>query len=82
MAFFQIDRNADSANKVLSLKSALVSALVEAEQVQRESSEMTEVQVQIHYGFSGTQTQWNTTINGVVTALGAAAIENYISQLG
>ena len=82
MAFFVINRSANSAHKVLSLKSALVSSLDEALQIQRESVEMTEAQIQAHYGFTGTQTQWNTTINGVVTALQAAAVENYISQLG
>lgn len=82
MAFFPIDRNANSANNVLSLKSTLVASLNTALQIQRESVEMTEVQILAHYGFGGTQAQWNTTINGVVTALQAAAIENCISQLG
>ena len=80
--FFVIDRNANSANKVMGLKSSLVASLVEARQIQRESAEMTEAQIQSHYGFSGTEAQWNTTINGVVTALEAQAVENYISQLG
>lgn len=80
--FFQIDRNANSANNVMQLKSALVSSLNTALQIQRESAEMTEVQIQDHYGFSGTQAQWTTTINGVVTALQATAVDNYISQLG
>ena len=80
--FFVIDRNANSSNKVLGLKSSLVASLVEARQVQRESGQMTEAQIQAHYGFSGTEAQWNTTIDGVVTALEAAAVENYISQLG
>lgn len=80
--FFQIDRNANSANNVMQLKSALVSSLNTALQIQRESAEMTEVQIQDHYGFSGTQAQWTTTINGVVTALQVTAVDNYISQLG
>ena len=80
--FFVIDRNANSANNVMSLKSSLVASLNTALQIQRESGEMTEAQIQSHYGFSGTQAQWDATINGVVTALEAAAVENYISQLG
>ena len=82
MSFFPINRDANGASNVLNLKSNLVGALVVAQQMQRESGEMTEVQIQSHYGFGGTQAQWNNTINGVVTALQAAAVENYMSQLG
>ena len=81
MAFFQIDRNANAANNVLELKSVLTRSLFVAEQIQRESDEMTELQIQTHYGFSGTQAAWLVTIGGVVTALNAVAVENYISQL-
>jgi hypothetical protein len=83
MAFFPIDRNANAANNVLELKSVLVRAIAVAEQLQRESAEMTEAQMQAQYGLTGlTQAQWNTTINGLVTALAATAVDNYISQLG
>ncbi|MCK5613040.1 hypothetical protein KAR91_64805 [Candidatus Pacearchaeota archaeon] len=82
MPFYPVERNANAASKVLSLKSSLVSALVESRQIQLESAEMTEIQIQTHYGFGGTQAEWLVTIDGVVTALEAAAIENYISQLG
>ena len=82
MAFFQIARNANAANNVLELKSVLTRSLFVAEQIQRESDEMTELQIQTHYGFSGTQAAWLATISGVVAALNAAAVENYISQLG
>lgn len=82
MAFFPIDRNANSANNVLELKSVLVRALTVSEQLQRESGEMTEAQMQAQYGITATQAQWNATINGVVTALEAAAVDNFISQLG
>ena len=80
--FFPINRNANNANNILELKSVLVRALTVAEQLQRESGEMTEAQMQAQYGIDATQAQWDTTINGVVTALQATAVENYISQLG
>ena len=80
--FFPINRAADGAVNVFNLKSPLIRALDVASQIQRESAEMTEAQIQAHYGFDGTQTQWNATINGVVTALGATAVQNFISQLG
>jgi hypothetical protein len=83
MAFFPVDRNANASNNVLEMKSILVRGIAVAEQLQRESAEMTEAQIQAQYGLTGlTQAAWNTTINGLVTALQAAAVENYISQLG
>ena len=50
MAFYPIDRNANSAQNVLNGKSSLVASLNTFLQIQRESAEMTEVQVQSHYG--------------------------------
>lgn len=82
MAFFPIDRNANSANNVLELKSILVRALAVSEQLQRETAEMTEAQMQAQYGITATQAQWNGVLNGVVTAIQAAAIDTYISSLG
>ena len=82
MAFFVIDRNANAAQLPLNGKSTLVSARNNFEQMQRESAEMTEAQIQSHYGFPGTAAQWNVTIDGIVTALNVAAVDNYISQLG
>lgn len=80
--FFPINRNANSANNLLELKSVLVRALTVAEQLQRESGEMTEAQMQAQYGITATQAQWDATVDGVVTALGATAVQNFISQLG
>ena len=82
MAFFPIDRNANSSNNVLELKSILVRGLAVAEQLQRESAEMTEAQMQAQYGITATTAEWNGVLNGVVTAMQAAAIETYISSLG
>jgi flagellar hook-basal body complex protein FliE len=82
MAFFPIDRNANSSNNVLEMKSILVRGLAVAEQMQRESGEMTEAQMQAQYGITATTAEWNGVLNGVVTAMQAAAIETYISSLG
>ena len=82
MTYFALSASAPQRTNALGLKSNLVTALNIALQVQRETSEMTEVQIQDQYGFSGTQAQWTATINGIVTALQATAIENFISQIG
>jgi len=82
MAFFPIDRNAAASNNVLEMKSILVRGLAVAEQMQRETAQMTEIQMQAQYGITATTAQWNGVLNGVVTALQAAAVETYISSLG
>jgi hypothetical protein len=84
MAFFQIDRNANSANNVIQLKSALIQALATAQQIQRETANMTQAQVESHYGLPPELliATWGTTVDGVVTSLEVAAVDNYISQLG
>ena len=82
MAHFALSASAPQRTDALGLKSNLVTALNIALQIQRETLEMTEAQIQTQYGFSGSQAVWQTTINGIVTALQAAAVTNYISKLG
>ena len=83
MAFNEINRNAPAANNVLELKSVLVRAVALSEQLQREAAEVDDAQISSHYGVPViTGAQWATTINGIVTALDVAAVDNYISQLG
>jgi hypothetical protein len=85
MAFFPVDRNANGARNVLASKSALVSALAEFDQLKAMSDEMTQAQIESYFGLEVgaiTLAAWKTTVNGVVTALEAAAVENFISQLG
>jgi hypothetical protein len=82
MAYYELSPSAPGRQTPLGLKANLVSALNAAKQIQRESAEMTETQIQSHFGFSGTQAAWNATIDGVVTALEAAAVDNLISQIG
>ena len=82
MAFFPINRNANSSNNVLEMKSILVRGIAVAEQMQKETAQMTEAQMQAQYGITATTAQWNSVLNGVVTALQATAVETYISSLG
>ena len=82
MAFFPIDRNANSSNNVLEMKSILVRGIAVAEQMQKETAQMTEIQMQTQYGITATAAQWDSVLSGVVTALQAAAVETYISSLG
>ena len=83
MAFNEINRNSPAANNVLELKSVLVRAVALSEQLQREAAELNDAQIGTHYGVPViTQAQWATTIDGIVTALNVAAVDNYISQLG
>jgi len=82
MAFFPIDRNAPASNNVLEMKSILVRGIAVAEQMQKETAQMTEIQMQAQYGITATTAQWDAVLDGVVTALQAAAVETYISSLG
>ena len=83
MAFNEINRNAPAANNVLELKSVLARAVALSEQLQREAAEVDDAQISAHYGVPVvTGAQWTTTINGIVTAVNATAVLNYISQLG
>ena len=50
MAYFKIDRNADSAGQVLNTKNSLIAAKTQAQQMLDESNEMTEAQAQVQYG--------------------------------
>jgi len=82
MAFFPVDRNAAASNNVIELKSILVRGLAVAEQMQRETDQMTEAQMQAQFGITATSAQWDAVLDGVVLAMQAAAIETYISSLG
>ena len=84
MAYFKINRNADSASQVLNTKNSLIAALTQAEQMLDESNNMTEAQAQVQYGIPVELpfATWKSTLQAVVDALDAVAITNYTSQLG
>ena len=88
MSFFPVNRNAPASNNVLELKSILVRGIAVAEQMQRETAQMTEAQMQSQYGITATAAQWDAVLSGteqdpgVVLILQMAAVETYISSLG
>ena len=85
MSFFPVNRNAAASNNVLELKSILVRGIAVAEQMQRETAQMTEAQMQSQYGITATSAQWDAVLDGVVLALQdveTGSVETYISSLG
>ena len=85
MSFFPVNRNAPASNNVLELKSILVRGIAVAEQMQRETAQMTEAQMQSQYGITATSVQWDAVLDGVVLALQdveTGSVETYISSLG
>ena len=71
-----------SRQDVLQLKANLVQAKAIVTQIQREKGNMTEAQVQSRYGFTGTQAQFDSVIDGAAAALADPAILQIVSNVG
>ena len=82
MAFFIINTNATGARDLRSLISYLVNGQDTAEKLATMIGNMSDAQVQSYFGFTGTKSDLQTTINGVVTALDVAAVDNLTGKVG
>lgn len=84
MAFFELNYSAQQAQELRALKQSLITAINLSANIKRQMEQMTHAQQQSQFGIPAelSEAAFESTINDVVTALDAPAIQNLISQMG